>query len=118
MVGACIQTGIKRMKITLHRSGGFAGSVGATSFELDPLALPEPRRAQLLALLDAANVAGQPAIQRLASPHPWDFLYSLQIEDGPFVHRLQLQLAAVSVALRDLVLLLEEESLRPTAARD
>lgn len=106
------------MKLSLHRAGGFAGSVGARTFSLDPLALPEPRRSQLLALLRQARVFGQPAAQRLASPQPWDFLYSFKLEDGPQTQEIELHLAAVDSALRALVLFLEDEALRPSGAQD
>ena len=105
------------MKLSLHRTGGFTGSAGARTFSLDPLELPEPRRSQLLALLSKAQVLSQPAVQRLASPQPWDFLYSLQLEDGPHTHALQLHLAATDNDLRALVLFLEDESMRPPGAQ-
>jgi hypothetical protein len=105
------------MKLTLHRTGGFAGSVGAPTFVLDPDKLPEPRRASLLALLSTAQVFEQPAMQRLAAPHAWDFLYSLQLADGSHSHTVELHLAAVDSALRNLVLFLEGESLQASGAQ-
>ena len=106
------------MRLTLSRAGGFAGSAGVCPFALDPLDLPEARRTQLLALLDAARVFEQPAVQLLRSPQPWDFLYSFQLQDGAHGCKLELHLAAVNPALRALVLYLEDESMRPCGAPD
>ena len=95
------------MKLSLRSAGGFTGPAGATTRTLDLETLPENRRRQGRALLEAAHVFDRPATTLLAAPHSWDFTYTLETNDGTRTHRIEFHLDAVDDSLRALVAWLE-----------
>ena len=97
------------MKLSLRSTGGFTGPAGATTRVLDLETLPDDRRRQGRALLEAAHVFDRPAKALLAAPHSWDFIYQLETNDGTRTHRIEFHLDAVDDSLRDLVTWLEGE---------
>ena len=91
------------MKISLRSSGGFTGPAGATTRSLNLDELPDERRREGLALIEAANLFDRPPKSKLAAPRPWDFNQVLEVTDGDRVHRIEFHLDAVDDSLRALV---------------
>ena len=98
------------MKLSLRSTGGFTGPVGAVTRSVDVAALPHEGRAHASALVDAARPFDLPTQLLLPSPHSWDFLYTLTIEDGGRSREVKLHLDAAPPTLRALVEWLEEQT--------
>jgi len=97
------------VKLSLRSAGGFTGPAGAMTRTFDLETLPEARRLLGRALVEAAHVFDRPAKTMLTAPHPWDFIYTLETNDGARSHRIEFHLDAVDDSLRALVTWLEGE---------
>lgn len=109
------------MKLTLRKIGGVAGAAGAVAHTIDLDALPAARRLKALAMVAAARLAEQPSRLFLPHPRPWDFRYTLDVDDGGppsgtatrggagSGHHLELHLEAADPHLRALVEWLEAQ---------
>jgi hypothetical protein len=98
------------VKLSLRSVGGFTGPVGAVTRSVDVAALPHEQRVHASALLDAARPWNLPTEFLLGSPHSWDFLYTLTLEDGGRTQEVKLHLDAAPPALRAIVEWLEEQA--------
>jgi hypothetical protein len=103
------------MKLSLRSWGGFTGPVGAVARTVDLDALPDDRRQEGRALVEAAHLFDRPARILMAAPHPWDFKYELVADDGAREQRIELHLDAADDSLRALVEWIEDQA-PPTPA--
>jgi hypothetical protein len=70
------------MRLSLHCSGGFTGPAGAQTRSVDVDRLPAAKADHLRALVSAIDFAQPPAALMKARPQPWDFTYTLTVDDG------------------------------------
>jgi hypothetical protein len=92
------------MRLSLHCVGGFTGAAGAQTWNVDVDQLPAAKAARLRALVQALDPAHLPATLLKPQPQPWDFTYTLAIDD----RQVRFHLDAAPAPLRDLVELLEK----------
>jgi hypothetical protein len=95
------------MRLSLQCVGGFTGPAGAQTRHVDLDRLPAAEAARLRALLEAIDLARLPASLMKSRPQPWDFVYTLTVENGA-PHQLRFHMDTAPAALRELV-----ESLEP-----
>jgi hypothetical protein len=95
------------MKLSLQCVGGFTGPAGAQTHTVDVDALPAADAGRLRALVQALDVACLPAALMKARPQPWDFVYTLTVDDGA-AHAIRFHSDAAPAALRDLAGILEQ----------
>lgn len=94
------------MRLSLACVGGFTGPAGAQTRNVDLARLPPAEAAPLQALVRALDPGHLPATLLKAHPQPWDFTYTLTVDDGP-CHRVRFHADAAPPALRALVERLE-----------
>jgi hypothetical protein len=70
------------MRLSLRCVGGFTGPAGAQTRSLDLARAPAADAARLRALLDSLDLAQLPASLMKTHPQPWDFVYTLTVENG------------------------------------
>ncbi|WP_051971735.1 protealysin inhibitor emfourin [Massilia sp. 9096] len=70
------------MRLSLHWVGGFTGPAGAQTVSVELERLPAADAARLHALVAALDPAHLPASLMKPHPQPWDFVYTLTIENG------------------------------------
>ncbi len=93
--------GVVEMRVSLERSGGFAGLSKTTTVETDNLSPSEA--SQLPRLLEAANFYNLPE-QITASPtQPDRFQYTVTVEDEDQIHTVTVSEAALPGTLRPLI---------------
>jgi hypothetical protein len=95
------------MRLSLHCVGGFTGPAGAQTRTVDLDRLPPAEAARLRALLASADLACLPASLMKPHPQPWDFAYTLKVENGT-CHQLRFHTDAAPAALGELVDLLQQ----------
>lgn len=94
------------MKLSLQCVGGFTGPAGAQTRTVDVDALPAADAERLRALVRALDPARLPAALLKPRPQPWDFAYTLTVDDGA-THRVRFHADAAPPALRELTGILE-----------
>nr|AGU09983.1 hypothetical protein [uncultured organism] len=94
------------MRLSLHCVGGFTGPAGAQTRTVDLDRLAPADAARLRALVDSLGPAQLPPSLLKPRPQPWDFVYTLTIENGA-PRRLHFHTDAAPPALRELAALLE-----------
>lgn len=95
------------MRLSLHCVGGFTGPAGAQTRTVDLDRLPASEAERLRALLASADLACLPASLMKTHPQPWDFAYTLTVENGAR-HQLRFHTDAAPAALGELVDLLQQ----------
>jgi hypothetical protein len=70
------------MKLSLQSVGGFTGPAGVRARSVDLDQLPPDEAAHLRALVQAADLAHLPPALLKPRPQPWDFVYTLTVENG------------------------------------
>jgi len=92
------------MRLALHAVGGFTGPAGAQTRSVDVHALPAAARARLRALVAALDPGHLPPALLKPRPQPWDFTYTLTIDDdgGP-ARQVRFHIDAAPQPLRELV---------------
>jgi hypothetical protein len=95
------------MRLSLHCVGGFTGAAGAQAWNVDVDQLPAAEAARVRALVAALDPAHLPATLLKPRPQPWDFTYTLAIDNGA-QRQVRFHLDAAPAALRELVELLEK----------
>lgn len=97
------------MRLTLRSTGGgFVGPAGAQTRSVDLDRLPAARAAQLRGLLQTRDFVDLPPTLVKAHPQPWDFQYTLEVEDGGQTRSVRYHLDAAPPALRELTEKLNE----------
>ena len=94
------------MRLSLHCVGGFTGPAGAQTRSVDVGSLPAADAARVRALVQALDPAQLPATLLKARPQPWDFTYTLSIDDGT-PRQVRFHLDAAPAPLRELVEIVE-----------
>jgi hypothetical protein len=98
------------MRLSLHCVGGFTGPAGAQTRSVDVERLPAADGARLRALVQALaqelDTAGRPPALLKPRPQPWDFTYTLTIDDG-MPRRVRFHVDAAPPPLREIVEVLE-----------
>lgn len=94
------------MRLALHCVGGFTGPAGAQTRSVDVDALPPAERARLRALVAALDPGNLPAALLRPRPQPWDFTYTLTIDDG-VARQVRFHVDAAPGPLREIVEVLE-----------
>jgi hypothetical protein len=94
------------MRLALHCVGGFTGPAGAQTRSVDVDGLPPADAARVRGLVQALDPARLPATLLKARPQPWDFTYTLTIDDGTS-RQVRFHLDAAPAALRELVGIVE-----------
>jgi len=94
------------VRITLKRSGGFAGI--RTTASLDFSNLPKKKVAEAQALIDAAKFFDLPASIRPQRPQPDRFQFDLTIETDDRAHTVSIAEEATSKELRALLAWLQK----------
>jgi hypothetical protein len=94
------------MRLSLHCVGGFTGPAGAQTRSVDLDRLPPAEADRLRALVGSLDLARLPAALMKPAPQPWDFVYTLSVENGA-PHRLRFHTDAAPPALCELVEILE-----------
>ena len=90
------------MRMVLHSVGGFAGPAGAQSHSVDLDALPAAQASQLRDLVLACDFFSLPATLSKPQPQSWDFVHTLQIQDGAQSHTVRFHEDAAPAALQKL----------------
>jgi hypothetical protein len=70
------------MRLSLRCVGGFTGPAGAQTYSLDLACARAAEAARLQALLDTLDLAQLPASLMKTHPQPWDFVYTLTVENS------------------------------------
>jgi len=91
------------MRLSLHCVGGFTGPAGAQTRSVDVDSLPAGEAARVRGLVQALDPAKLPATLLKARPQPWDFTYTLTVDN----HQVRFHVDAAPAALRELVEILE-----------
>jgi hypothetical protein len=94
------------MRLSLQSTGGFTGSAGAQTRTVDVDDLPASERTRVQALVQALDVAHLPATLLKPRPQPWDFTYTLKVDNG-MTRQVRFHLDAAPAPLRELVGILE-----------
>jgi len=94
------------MRLALHCVGGFTGPAGAQTRSVDVDTLPPAERARLRALVAALDPGNLPAALLKPRPQPWDFTYTLTIDDG-VARQVRFHVDAAPGPLREIVEVLE-----------
>lgn len=89
------------MRMTMERTGGFAG-ISITK-EVDTNTLPDNEAKQLRQLVDAADFFRLPKTIKSNSPQPDRFQYQLTVEDNGKQHTVEVSEQAVPGTLRPLI---------------
>jgi hypothetical protein len=92
------------MRLSLHSVGGFTGPAGAQDKSVDVDRLPAAQGARVRGLVQALDLAQLPATLLKPRPQPWDFTYTLTVDD----RQVRFHLDAAPAALRELVDYLEK----------
>jgi hypothetical protein len=92
--------------------GGFTGPAGAERFSADLAHMPAADAARLRTLLDSLDLAHQPATLLKTHPQPWDFKYTLTVDNGAR-RELCFHLDAAPAQLGELVELLRQQAREP-----
>lgn len=95
------------MRLSLHCVGGFTGPAGAQTRDVDVDALPAPDAARLHGLVQALDLARLPPTLMKPRPQPWDFVYTLTVDDGA-CHQVRFHTDGAPPALRELTDILEQ----------
>lgn len=95
------------MRLSLHCVGGFTGPAGAQTRTVDLDRIPADEAARLRTLLQGLDVARLPATLMKPKPQPWDFVYTLTVENGA-CHTLRFHVDGAPPALGELVSILEQ----------
>ena len=95
------------MRLSLHCVGGFTGPAGAQTRSVELDGLPAPDAARLRALLQALDLPRLAGPLLKPRPQPWDFVYTLTVENGAR-HQLRFHTDAAPAALGELVDLLQQ----------
>jgi hypothetical protein len=95
------------MRLKLRIVGGFTGEAGADTRQVDFDRLPTSVATRLHSLVQRADPFSLPPTLKKSTPQPWDFRYTLTVEDGNRHHTIVFHKDAVSPALRELVEALE-----------
>lgn len=95
------------MRLSLHCVGGFTGPAGAQTREVDLDRLPAAEAQRLQALLQAADLARLPPSLLKSRPQPWDFVYTLTVENGAR-RQLRFHTDAAPAPLSELVDMLQQ----------
>jgi hypothetical protein len=95
------------MRLSLHCVGGFTGPAGAQTRSVDLDRLPTDEALRLRALLQALDLAHLPASLMKPRPQPWDFVYTLTVDNGGH-HQLRFHTDGAPAALSELVNVLEQ----------
>lgn len=92
------------MRLSLLCVGGFTGPAGAQTRSVDLDRLPEAEAGHLRALVGKLDLACLPATLMKARPQPWDFVYTLTVDNGGdgARHQVKFQNDAAPPALREL----------------
>jgi hypothetical protein len=98
------------LKIVLRKWGGFTGKAGAEVHELDVDSLPPAEASRLRQMVQGAGFSQLPGRLVKPAPQPWDFSYSLTIEEGGQSHTVEFHQDAISPALQALVQELQRPS--------
>lgn len=94
------------MRLSLQSVGGFTGPAGARTRSVDLDQVPPDEAAHLRALVQAADLARLPPTLMKQRPQPWDFVYTLTVDDGAR-HCVRFHCDAAPPPLRELVELLD-----------
>lgn len=94
------------MKLSLQSVGGFTGAAGARTRSVDLDQVPPDEAARLRTLVQALDVARLPATLMKPRPQPWDFVYTLTVDNGA-THQVRFHSDAAPPALRELAELLD-----------
>lgn len=94
------------MRLSLQCVGGFTGPAGAQTRSVDVERLPAAEAARLRALVQALAAAGLPPALLKPRPQPWDFTYTLTIDDGT-PRQVRFHVDAAPQPLREIVEVLE-----------
>src|SRR4051812_23949177 len=95
------------MQLSLRSVGGFTGEAGAERRQVDLDQLPAAMAERLRLLVERADPFSLPPSLKKSAPRPWDFRYTLTVEDSGRSHTVTFHKDAVSPALRELVEALE-----------
>jgi len=95
------------MRLSLHCTGGFTGPAGAQTRAVDLDHVPPAKATRLRALVQALDPGQLPASLMKARPQPWDFVYTLTIENGAR-RQLRFHLDAAPPLLRELADILNQ----------
>lgn len=95
------------MRLSLHCVGGFTGPAGAQTRSVDLDRLPAAEAKRLQTLLHALDLAQLPACLLKPRPQPWDFVYTLTVDNGE-PRQLRFHTDAVPAPLRELVDILQQ----------
>jgi hypothetical protein len=96
------------MRLSLHCVGGFTGPAGAQTRSADLEHLPAARARQVRALVEALDLAHLPATLMKPHPQPWDFVYTLTVDDDAASHQIRFHTDAAPPALRELTDILND----------
>jgi hypothetical protein len=94
------------MRLSLRCVGGFTGPAGAQTRSVDVDCLPAADAAHLRALVQALDPAALPPALLKPRPQPWDFTYTLTIENGA-ARQVRFHVDAAPPPLREIVDVLE-----------
>jgi hypothetical protein len=95
------------MRLSLRSVGGFTGEAGAETRQVDLDHLPAASAEPLRRLVAQVDPFALPSRLEKSAPQPWDFRYTLTVDDGGRRHTITFHKDAVSPALRELVEALE-----------
>lgn len=95
------------MRLSLHCVGGFTGPAGAQTFTADLERMPAADAARLRQLIGSLDLAHLPASLMKPHPQPWDFVYTLTVENGTR-RQLRFQTDAAPPALGEIVDIMQQ----------
>jgi emfourin len=97
------------MKLSLRSVGGVTGPAGAITHTVDLSAMPPEQRARPTALVEAAQPFQLAERYLSKSPKPWDFRFTLTVDENGRQRTIEFHLAAAPPALRALAEWLQEQ---------
>jgi len=96
------------MRLSLQCVGGFTGPAGAQTRSVDVDCLPPHEGDRLRALVAGLDLPRLPPSLLKTHPQPWDFLYTLTVDDGG-ARTVRFHADSAPPELKELVAVLEKQ---------
>ena len=96
------------LRLSLQCVGGFTGPAGAQTRSVDVACLPVHEADRVRALVAGLDLPSLPPSLLKPRPQPWDFLYTLTVDDGS-ARTVRFHADSAPPALQELVATLEQQ---------
>jgi hypothetical protein len=96
------------MRIELRSVGGFTGPIGAKISKIDTDTITKGDEECIINLVKVADIFSLPDKIHLSKPRPWDFLYTLTLDENTRTKTVEFHKTAAPAALQELTEKIED----------